>query len=360
MSGPMMTMSAQVPMNRQPRGVAHSRPLPASNARAYTPRRRNALIPLPLLPPPPPHAIIKSVTVVHPVNGNHNGNTGNNRGRRRSSASKGNNNVQDTTGAQAANVPFPKASSPTSPTSPHPLTVRNRGGPRRRSAGFFNGPPLAGRPAPQVPRQSSANTTFVVTVRIPPPPKYIPPPQPAAQVRKPIITSGIKPVPSYRRPYQDPVSPPPKPAFNRPRVSSAFATHPAITAESLNDDHMVIDQPIQTVAEAPAPPFGTQLHPRSVPRPRSKLNVPGAKGKPASLVIRRCAVLNASGPEKGRRIWCLGVRLAQEIWEAEECLKAQELVENDHEMEDAEITSAIMVTTTMTETWSDIVPVEQL
>jgi hypothetical protein len=38
------------------------------------------------------------------------------------------------------------------------------------------------------------------------------------------------------------------------------------------------------------------------------------------LAMLRWAVLNQSGPEVGRRILAMGVRLAKEIWEAEQCI----------------------------------------
>lgn len=333
-------------------------------------RRRNALIPLPLLPPVPRNTIVTSVRIVH-------------------NQSTPDPAIFDST---ASHLPQVRgfSNSPSPPPSPTPTnlcfapltgggTKRLRSGRRRSSCTPCQPPPGSQRASQKQPPCSVAvpfdggadsrtdpsahvsppdnsfdssllnpnrkpRSTIVVTVRLANPP----PSNASYGSRSSDLVSGPR-----RTRYGD-ASPEDAEGIvlstrpdqvigvgdafaamqarvmvHRPRVSSPLALSVVTSGEDL--DQAPMDPWDVSPLSSPPPSWarfsdGGASHSRGpfVPNARrytkkSKSgSKKGSKGKGGGRVgLLRWAVLNNSGPEVGRRILAMGPKLAQEIWEAE-------------------------------------------
>ncbi|KAG8775100.1 hypothetical protein FRB91_001047 [Serendipita sp. 411] len=315
--------------------------------------RRNALVPLPLLPPPPANTSVTSVRVIH--------------------------NVMPGEDCPPSPVPPSPSESPTSPTQASfyvsakqkACSMKRPRHQRRRSCPSPCGPPNGQStpiPIPYIPARSNTSpaslvtakttsdsvvintpysmfggprrprSTVVVTVRFnnhPPIAEETDRFNNHPPMEKEIIRSNNHPPVERERPFHrrspngvippprpPPTTPPPprppitpgaslKPAWNKPRVSSGLALDDP-------DDHSVISHGALHVV--PPGRFVSSSR-RYIPPTEIAImrntNSRNMKKTGSRLAMLRWALLNQSGPEIGRRILGMGVRLAQEVWEAE-------------------------------------------
>ncbi|KAG8832615.1 hypothetical protein FRC17_001017 [Serendipita sp. 399] len=271
--------------------------------------RRNALVPLPLLPPPPANTSVTSVRVIH-------------------------------NGVGADDCP-PSPVSPDSPTSPTQASfylsakqkacgMKRPRHQRRRSCSspcstLPNGPlspstnlvttkttadsvvintPYSSFGGPRRPR-----STVVVTVRINNPnPSTLETAQPLSVTLPPPRPAPNTPLP------QTPIASIVKPLWNKPRVSSPLT--PANSALPRGPLHIVPTGRFASSSRRYVPPTDVAIMRNTNSRVIKKTG--------SSLAMRRWALINHSGPEIGRRIVGMGVRLAQEVWEAEQLIEQDE------------------------------------
>lgn len=307
--------------------------------------RRNALVPLPLLPPVPRNTIVTSVRIVH-------------------------NQPASDLGTLDQLRGFSNSSHlPTSPTPTNlcfaPLTCggtkRLRSGRRRSSCTPCQPPPGSQRSGQKVavpfdggahspmdhPAHPSDNdfdssllnpnrkprSTILVTVRL-----ANPPPSNASYGSR---SSDLVPAP--RRPPYGATGPRPsqdsvigvgnayaamqaRMMAHRPRVTSPLAQSVVTSGDDV--DRMPMDprdvSPLSSPRLSPAP------NARRYTTKSKSSSKKGSKGKNGGRIgMLRCAILNNSGPEVGRRIWAMGPKLAQEIWEAERVIEEIEAGESN-------------------------------
>lgn len=333
-------------------------------------RRRNALVPLPLLPPVPRNAIVTSVRIVH----NH-------------IDSSTDALTSDPTSPTKPNLFFNSASVPNPPSSPTqtslcfpPLTggggpKRPRTGRRRSSCTPCSSPGSvpAPAPAPALPVSGGGDnsydtsllnpnrkprSTIVVTVRLANEttpgqqplyanPRTTPPPSssslsPAPRRTDKATSNNVANVTAAAAAMLA------RKQANKPRVSSPLAYQVVSASDPDGDEAGSTGSPNSSPGVSP---LSSPTLPATRVRPYTrktrlggaavkKVNTKSggkakAKGKGAGRVgMLRWAVLNQSGPEVGRRILSMGAHLAQEIWEAERIIEEADSVQVDENMEE--------------------------
>lgn len=327
----------------------------------YTPRRRNALVPLPLLPPIPPHVVVKRIAGVVCTLSPYPPLSASTRSLVRYASVDNQIKIQvkilaasnlailepkDVEMSPPANerlkkIQFPVVEHPTAEPESAPIPEP---APEPVSVSVSVSVPLRPRlrkdslgitPRFCVPIPSDTTTTTTTatdTTPAGPPSRPIPPPP------FPVRPLNFNNLPANRKPIYDPIVFAPIP-WSRPRLSSPL--NPAPDTPQLDSPSDAIPPHMAGLLSTPSNlPARAQLHPayflRARPRPATAILTPyGAWTLKATLArggksdeLRRCALMTC---ESGRKLAWMGgdVRGAVEVWEAEQALEGME----DEEME---------------------------
>lgn len=308
----------------------------------YTPRRRNALVPLPLLPPVPPHVVVKRIAGVvctfspypPPPHGQ---------------PERAHNRIQVKILA-ASNVALPEPKDVEMCPAPSPVTQKIRfpvedstpehePAPESLSTRRVRKDSLGITPRFSVPIPSAATTTTSTTSA----------PRPIPSPSFPVRPLNFNNLPANRKPTYEPIVFAPI-QWSRPRVSSPLNRSSSTPLLDSPSPASAVPPHMASLLSTPGNlPTRALLHPgyflRARPRPATAILTPyGGWTLKATLArggkadeLRRCALMTC---ESGRKLaWMAGdVRGAVEVWEAEQALEGMEDEEMEFDEEMEEIT----------------------